>query len=92
MKEYEISTKTIQEIIDKVPKDKWFLVIDEMKKALEQFTPVIDMINEIGKTQNVGLSYFPDTLTWVDDGKCENTLIIEEPDGQSLSIVYGNKP
>lgn len=97
VKEYELSGKFMQDVMEKVPPEKWDLVLDEMKDALRQFGSVIDMLNAVGESikQHPELK-FPDTITWRDDNGAGNEMHVlgeesEEDEAQELFIAKFTK-
>lgn len=81
MKEYELSGKFMQDVMEKVPPEKWDIVLDEMKDALRQFKGFIDVIKAAGEAieQHPELK-FPDTITWRDDNGAGNELHLSAKD------------
>lgn len=74
MKKYEISTKTLNDIMEKIPSDRWDTVMDELKIGLQHAQMSFDLANsleEIFDSKEKTECKFPDPIIWVDDGRGE---------------------
>jgi len=86
--QYELSTQTIKDIMDKVPRERWNDCLDEMKVALAQVAAVVDVIRVAAESMGVNPSeviQYPSTIKWVDDGLNQNTVRFRE--GESGEIA-----
>lgn len=89
---YEISNATIKDIINKIPKEKWHLVMRDMQAMLEQVHGTVELLklsaDAIG-VDSTDLIDMGDTIDWVDDGKCENEILFtDENNEKSGSIKF----
>lgn len=63
--------------MNKIPKDKWDEVFDELRVSVQQISGVIDIIKITADSMSIDASEalnFPDEITWINDGKSENTI------------------
>lgn len=77
MKEYELSTATIQDIMNKVPQEKWCDVLSELPEYMEQMQCTLNLMKITADALGMDASALierPETFTWVDDGKRDNTI------------------
>lgn len=82
-KQYEISTQTIKDIIDKVPQERWNDCLEEMKVALAQVAAVVEAIGVAAASMGINPSdaiQYPETIKWVDDGLNQNTVRLRNGD------------
>lgn len=83
-KEYKISNQTIKDIIDNIPKEKWANVMRDMEAMLNQVSGTIELIKVTAEAlglESSELINMGDSITWVDDGKCENEINFVDEDG-----------
>ena len=66
MKEYEISSKTLNDIIEKVPPEKFEVIMAELTAALIQARHSLLAARVLSEKAE---STFNDPMTWIDDGK-----------------------
>ena len=94
---YELNAATMRDIVDKVPQDKWHLVLRDMGEMLNQTQAVLGAVGSVAKALGVDvpvseLVKMQDSITWVDDGKCKNEITFtDENDEQVGSIKFGDK-
>lgn len=70
---YEISNATIKDIINKIPKEKWHLVMRDMQAMLEQMHGTIELLELSAEALGIDsteLINMGETIDWIDDGKC----------------------
>lgn len=82
---YEISNATIKDIINKIPKEKWHLVMRDMQAMLNQMHGTIELIKlsaEALGVDSTDLIHMGETIDWVDDGKCENEINFTGENGE----------
>ena len=85
-KEYKISNQTIKDIIDNIPKEKWASVMRDMEAMLNQVSGTIELIKVTAGAlglESSELIDMGDSITWVDDGKCENEINFVDEDGNN---------
>ena len=76
-KEYKLNTVTIKDIINNIPEDKWDEVFEEMQTTVKQVRGVMKLLKVTAEAMNMpvtDVAQFPDEITWIDDGKRENTI------------------
>lgn len=92
-KEYKISNQTIKDIINNIPKDKWTSVISDLQECLNQAGAVMELIGLVAKESGLDTSEIldmGDTITWIDDGKCENEFnFVDQEGNQQGNIKFG---
>ena len=73
VKKYKISTKTLNDIINTIPSDRWEIVMDELKTGLLHAKDSFDFASFLG----VGhpKAEFQDPMTWIDDGKGKISIV-----------------
>lgn len=74
---YEISNQTLKDIIDNIPEDKWDSVMVDFGAMLKQASDTMKVIKTTAEVLGIDPSeiiQLGDTMTWVDDGKCENSI------------------
>lgn len=89
--EYEISNQTIKDIINNIPKDKWSYVMRDMEAMLHQVSGTIGLIKVAAEAMGVDpteMIDMGDTITWVDDGKCENQINLVDEDDNNVGIKF----
>lgn len=95
--EYEISTATIRDIMDKIPPEKHDLVIKDLVDMLRQYRAVFACLNAAadilsnGELSSSDLLQMPETIKWIDDGKHENEIILLCDDKTTHSIKFGEE-
>jgi hypothetical protein len=75
--EYEVSNQTLKDIINNIPEDKWDAVMFDLGAMLKQVSGTMKVIKATAEVLNVDptdVVQLGDTMTWVDDGKCENSI------------------
>ena len=80
---YEISTQTLKDIIDNIPEEKWDAVMVDLCEMLKQVSGTMKVIKTTAKVLGLDPSevvQLGETMTWVDDGKCENSISFTDSD------------
>ena len=88
---YEISNATIKDIINKIPKEKWHLVMRDIQAMLNQMHGTIELIKFSAEALGVDATdmiQIGDTIQWVDDGKCENEIKFSCDDGSEAGLKF----
>lgn len=83
-KKYEISNQTVKDIINNIPKEKWTYVMRDMEAMLNQVSGAIELIKVTAEAlglESSELIDMGDSITWVDDGKCENEINFTDENG-----------
>lgn len=86
MNKCELSAATINDIMEKVPQDKWETVISELLPYMSQLKRTIDLMKATAKVMNVDVELLidrPDSFTWVDDGKRDNEFKLHDSETDS---------
>ena len=84
---YEISNQTLKDIIDNIPEDKWDSVMVDLGEMLKQVSGTMKVIKTTAEVLGIDPSeiiQLGDTMTWVDDGKCENSITFTDGDGAQV--------
>ncbi|AUR98860.1 hypothetical protein NVP1256O_21 [Vibrio phage 1.256.O._10N.286.45.F8] len=80
---YEISNQTLTDIIDNIPEEKWDAVMVDLGAMLKQVSGTMKVIKATAEVLGVDPSeiiQLGETMTWVDDGKCENSIAFTDGD------------
>lgn len=92
---YEISNATIKDIINKIPKEKWHLVMRDMQAMLNQMHGTIEALKLSAEALGIDsteLINMGETIDWVDDGKCENEILFtDQNDKQHGGLKFTSK-
>ncbi|AUS00762.1 hypothetical protein NVP1278O_27 [Vibrio phage 1.278.O._10N.286.54.E8] len=84
---YEISNQTLKDIIDNIPEEKWDAVMVDLGAMLKQVSGAMKVIKATAEVLGLDPSevvQIGETMTWVDDGKCENSIMLQY-DGDHVS-------
>lgn len=96
-KQYEISSKTIRDIMEKIPQEKWPFVIRDLEAMLNQTAATLSTVGALSNLLGLGaktseIVQMKETIVWVDDGKCENKIEFTDHSDQKIgSIKFGDK-
>ncbi len=90
-KEYKLNTATMKDIINNIPEDKWDEVFEEVSIAVKQIKGVMTLLKVTAEAMDMpitDIAQFPDEITWIDDGKRENTVTFSDQDtGDSVGEI-----
>ncbi|AUR90678.1 hypothetical protein NVP1149O_24 [Vibrio phage 1.149.O._10N.286.55.A12] len=78
---YEISNQTLKDIIDNIPEEKWDAVMVDLGAMLKQVSGTMKVIKTAAEVLGLDPSevvQLGETMTWVDDGKCENFISLTD--------------
>ena len=84
---YEISNQTLKDIIDNIPEEKWDAVMVDLGAMLKQVSGTMKVIKTAAEVLGLDPSevvQLGETMAWVDDGKCENSIMLQN-DGDHVS-------
>ncbi|CAM0042425.1 hypothetical protein VPHK435_0034 [Vibrio phage K435] len=88
---YEISNQTLKDIIDNIPEEKWDAVMVDLGAMLKQVSGTMKVIKTVAEVLGLEPSevvQLGETMTWVDDGKCENSIMLQDYGDHVSEMVF----
>ncbi|CAH9013429.1 conserved hypothetical protein [Vibrio phage 455E52-1] len=88
---YEISNQTLKDIIDNIPEEKWDAVMVDLGAMLKQVSGTMKVIKTTAEVLGIDPSeiiQLGETMTWVDDGKCENSIMLQDYGDHVSEMVF----
>lgn len=82
---------TIEDIITKIPEDKFDLFLEEMNAGLKQTKAVYELATAIGETVGVKPPTLTEGFLWSDDGQNEITTTLTANDDTEEQVSFTQK-
>lgn len=92
---YEISNQTLKDIIDNIPEEKWDAALVDLGALLKQVSGTMQVIKTTAEVLGLDPSevvQLGETMKWVDDGKCENSIAFTDGDGAQVCEMTFKEP
>ena len=86
---YELTT--LRDIYEKVPADKLRLCLREIADGMEHARSLEELMNASADAMPRGFSaatIWPDSCTWVDDGREDKTIIVHDADTKKEVFTF----